>query len=407
MNQTQRNNHDSVKYEGQPLGAVWPHVILISLVFYSVFHSRVIIAPLLPEIEAQLGLGHAESGVIFLFISFGFSISLLCSGFIASRIHHNRLITLSSLLVGVFLVVSALSSTYWWLLAGLTGLGLSCGVYLPSGIASLTSLVRRQDWGKTLAIHQTAPNLAYVTAPILAELLSALLDWRLAFGLFGVISFGLGIIHFKFGRGGDFKSQSVSWSDLRSFFTNPALWVFIPLFSLAIGSNQGVFNISTLYLVAERGFTRIHSNTLISVSRAFAIFFPLLAGWLADRYGVKKVLIIIVAVSGVATLLFGWGPDWLVPSTLFVQAFFGSCFFTVGFAALSQTTDSEHRSLAVSLSVPAGHLFGGGLTPAMLGFLGDYGYFGTGIALLGILNVVGIFLVLRLRMPAATSQVPR
>ena len=398
MNPNQTVQPDTNASDGLPLGTAWPHVILISLVFFTVFHARMIIAPLLPEIEMELGVGHAESGVLFLFISLGFSISLLGAGFVSSRIPHNRLITLSAILVGIFLIVSALSSGYWWLLGGLAGVGLSCGVYLPSGIASLTSFVRKQDWGKTLAIHQMAPNLAYVTAPIFAELLSRLLNWRLAFGLFGIIALILGAIHYRFGRGGDFKSQAVSRSALRSFFTNPALWMFIPLFSLAIGCNQGVFNVSTIYLVAERGFTRIHSNTLISVSRACALIFPLAAGWLADRFGVKRILLAIVGISGISTLSFGWGPDGLVPASLFIQAFAGSCFFTVGFAALSRTTSSEHRSLAVSLSVPAGHLLGGGLAPALLSLLGEYGHFGTGIALLGGVTIGGIFLVLGLRV---------
>jgi len=36
--------------------------------------------------------------------------------------------------------------------------GISAGFYLPSGIAALTGLIRREDWGKAMAIHELAPN---------------------------------------------------------------------------------------------------------------------------------------------------------------------------------------------------------------------------------------------------------
>lgn len=45
------------------------------------------------------------------------------------------------------------------------GLGLAAGLYLPSGVAALTSFVRPRDWGKAVAMHEIAPNGGMVLAP--------------------------------------------------------------------------------------------------------------------------------------------------------------------------------------------------------------------------------------------------
>ena len=57
-------------------------------------------------------------------------------------------------------------------------IGLSAGFYLPSGIVILTDLVSREHWGKAIAFHELAPNLGFITAPLLVEALLGLASWR-------------------------------------------------------------------------------------------------------------------------------------------------------------------------------------------------------------------------------------
>jgi NNP family nitrate/nitrite transporter-like MFS transporter len=80
--------------------------------------------------------------------------------------------------VGGSLLAISLSDTLWGIQSGLILLGLSAGLYFPSGIATLTAMVNSKDWGKALGIHQVAPNLAFVAAPLLAEGLMLWFSWR-------------------------------------------------------------------------------------------------------------------------------------------------------------------------------------------------------------------------------------
>ncbi len=80
-------------------------------------------------------------------------------------------------------------------------LGLAGGFYLPSGIASLTGLVNQKDWGKVLGFHQLAPNLAYILAPLLAELVLTWHSWRMVLIIYGIASIGLALSYIKWGQG--------------------------------------------------------------------------------------------------------------------------------------------------------------------------------------------------------------
>ena len=79
----------------------------------------------MPTIEMDLNLSHSEAGSLFLFISCGYFIALLGSGFISSRLTHGRTIWLSALAVGLALMAIAFSHSKWSMRVGLfiTGLG--------------------------------------------------------------------------------------------------------------------------------------------------------------------------------------------------------------------------------------------------------------------------------------------
>jgi NNP family nitrate/nitrite transporter-like MFS transporter len=65
------------------------------------------------------------------------------------------------------------------------------------------------------------------------------------------------------------------------------------------------------------------------------------------------------------------------------------CFFPPAFSALSRIVQPNMRSTAAALAPPIAFLFGGGLLPTGLGFVGQRYSFGLGIVITGIVIVVG------------------
>ena len=143
------DSHTGAAPEAAKFSSFLGPILLLTNIFFLNFLSRIIFAPLLPRIQKDLTLSHVEAASLFLFITIGYSISLLGSGFISKRLRHRKTIVLSATAVGISLTGVALCDGVWTIRGGLLVLGLAAGLYLPSGIASLTALVSDQALGKS------------------------------------------------------------------------------------------------------------------------------------------------------------------------------------------------------------------------------------------------------------------
>ncbi|MGC8809802.1 MAG: hypothetical protein ACP5Q3_06085 [bacterium] len=106
-------------------------LFLLTTIFYLNFVSRVILAPLLPVIESDLGLGHGQAGSLFFYIACGYAIGLGGSGFVSSMLNHRRTIIVSIFLVGVSMLGISLSTSLWAIRFFLIICGIFAGLYLP------------------------------------------------------------------------------------------------------------------------------------------------------------------------------------------------------------------------------------------------------------------------------------
>ena len=368
-----------------PFRSHLPSLLYLTAIFFLNFLARVVLAPLMPAIERDLNVGHSEAGSFFLFISLGYCLGLLGSGFFSSRFTHRRTIILSSMAVGGSLLAVSLSHTLWWIRLGLILLGLSAGLYLPSGIVTLTAIVNSRDWGKALAVHELAPNLGFIAAPLLAEGLMVWFSWREVLALLGGAAFIVGVTFARFGKGGAFSGEIPSTKTLRVLLTCPSFWIMMALFGMAIGATIGVYTMLPLYLVTERGLERGWANTLIGLSRIAGLGVVFLAGWATDQLGPRRALGGVFLATGVATVLLGMSRGgWIIP-VLFLQPVLAGCFFPPGFAALSKIGPPQVRNVAVSLTIPVAFLLGAGAIPAGIGIMGEGGSFPLGIMLVGLL----------------------
>lgn len=379
------------------LGSNLPQLFFLAGIFFLNFFSRIIFAPLLPTIEQELHLGHKEAGVLFLLTSVGYSLALFGSGHFSSRVVHRKTIFFSTLGLGATLFALSVSHNPWTIRLDLFLLGMCAGLYLPSGMATLTSLIRPQDWGKAIAIHELAPNLSFVMAPFIAESFLRWSSWRWLMVLLGMASLILGVAFFWFGRGGNFFGQAPTPRVVRDLAKEPSFWIVMVFFGLGIGTSFGIYSMLPLYMVVERGMVRGWANTLIALSRVSGIVISLAAGLFVDRIGVKKTLLIFLLTTGTLTVLLGTAPgSWLVPC-IFLQPMVAVCFFPAGFTAISRIGPAGSRNVAISMAVPLGFILGGGVVPALIGWSGERISFSMGISAVGIITLSCIPLIRGLR----------
>lgn len=374
-----------------------PLLFLVGIFFIN-FLSRVILSPLMPTVERDLKIGHDEAGYFFFFITLGYCVGLFLSGFVSSRLKHRGAIILSSFAVGGALILVSAIRDPWGIRFGLFVMGMAAGLYLPSGISSLTSLVSQRHWGKALAIHELAPNLGFIVAPILTEVLLGWCSWQGILIVIGVASLIAGWVFVLWGKGGDFSGEAPNLKTLKSILKEPSFLLMMVFFALGVGSSFGVYSMVPLYLVSEKGMDRTWANTLLALSRISPLATSFLAGWMTDRLGVKQTLKAVFLTAGVATAMIGIVPvSWIVP-VIFLQPILATAFFPAGFAALARIGSPHIKNVAISLTVPLGFLIGGGAGTAGLGLAGEAGLFSHGFILFGGLISAGAALVQYLKL---------
>jgi len=364
----------------------------LTTIFFFNFLARLALAPLLPVIEKDLGLGHAGAGSFFTMIALGYAIGLFASGYLTSKLTFRQTIALSAVAIGCGFFLIAASRSLWAIRIGLFLAGIPAGIYLPSGITTITSSISPAHWGKAIAIHELAPSLAYMATPLIVEGLLIFFPWQGVLALIGGVSLFMGLSFLRFGRGGDFRGEAPTPGNIRLLIVKPAFWIMVVLFSLAIAFSMGLYSMMTLYLVAERGIDRGLANTLVGLSRLPVLIIAPLSGWVSDRFGPKPTMRVALLFSGITTILLGVLPDRWMIAMLFLQPILMVCFFPAGFTVLSRIVPAGSRNLSVSLTLLISSLIGGGLIPIALGLFGDEGAFNLAFVIIGIVILLSVFL---------------
>jgi NNP family nitrate/nitrite transporter-like MFS transporter len=363
-------------------------ILFLTALFYLNFTARIILAPLLPVIEADLGIGHGEAGSLFLYIACGSGLGLAGSGFVSSRLTHRSTLSLSIIMIGAALAAISGTASLALMRGGLVVGGIFVGFYMPSAIATLTGVSSQEHWGKGLAVHELAPNLGFITVPLLAEGLLNFISWRGSLALVGGACILMGFLFLLFGKGGKHKGDPPRLESMGKIVKSPSYWVMISLFIVSIGASVGIYSMIPLFLVNEMGMDRPWANSLIGFSRVFGIAVLFLSGWITNRFGAKNSMTFFLLATGIFTLLFGAlrGP-MLTPVIMFLQAASVACLFPVGFTVLSLLFPLQLRGVAVSLVMLVAFSLGGGLLPSAIGHWAEAFSFSSAFALFGILSL--------------------
>jgi NNP family nitrate/nitrite transporter-like MFS transporter len=374
-----------------------PIIILTVLVFFN-FLSRGLFSPLLPLIEEDFNISHAQAGRLFLIMSVSFGVCMIFSGFISKRLYHRGVIVLYEALLGLSLILCALSRNYLVFQICVGFLGVSAGLYAPSGLASVTTLAHEKHWGKALGIHELGPNLGLIVAPLLVGFTTPHLPWRLLMVFVGCANWLNGIVYVVWGRGGRFRGEPPHLGNLKPIVRSLTFWIIVLYFVLAASSAMGAYSILPTYLISEKGLNPSAVHTVVGLSRVTAIVVILTAGYLVDKVRIKLLLTVIFAIAGVFALLLGLlEGTWLLVAVFF-QPMIIAAFFPIANSAISTIAPPQTRNIAFSLVIPFAAAIGVGVTPSLMGLLGEEGKFYLGFILLGAVTLASMVLIPLLRV---------
>jgi len=365
-----------------------PALLLLTGVFFVNFLSRTVLGPLLLPTSERLGVSLATAAQAFVALSIGYSTAVFGAGFLSSRIGHHRTICLCLFLLGGSLLGISRTTTLGGLLSWVLILGLGAGLYMPSGVTTITTVTPQSGWSRAFALHEMAPNLSFVLAPFVVELADRLGAATMTFAWIGWASLAMGILYAWRGPRIERLGVAPRLAALRPLVQNLSFWAVVVLFVITVGVEVGVYSVIPAYLVHDRGLSEAAANTFLGASRVVSLVVLPWMGWITERFGLVRTLTICMLGVSLATCVAGVGPLPMSLALLTLQPLLAVCFFPVGFAVLARVVRREESDLSVSLAVTCTSLLGSGLLPATLAAWGEragfaWAFLGFGVASLG------------------------
>ena len=339
--------------------------------------------------EIDLHLDHAQASSLLSFVSFGMGAGMLLSGFLLSVIPPRRMICISLVGTGISLFFLSRAGGLDEIRLLFALLGVTCGLYLPSALATLGTLVRFESWSMAVSVHELAPAVSFITAPILAESMAAVYGWQGVMQFMGGASACVGVLFFIWGTGGVAPVERPSLGGAIVGLRQPVFWVFIWLFGLSMGAEFAPYSVLPLSLTSEQGLGSMEASHLLSISRIPAPFMVLVGGWAVGFLGVRRSLFLFLAVQSLSLLALGVplkiaGVVGMLAAML-LQAMSASFVFPALFTLFAESFPRNQQPLLLSLSLPVASCLGGGLVPYLLGLSGEYVTFSFGYSLFGLM----------------------
>lgn len=338
--------------------------------------------PLFPLLREQLDISYAALGLLVTMFNVATGGAQVPAGFLVDRFGARRLLLLGLALMGGAMTALGFAPSYGLMLVLITIAGIGNSVFHPADYAIMSASIDRGWLGRAFSIHTFAGYVGFMLAPAGMITLAALLGWRGALTVAGLLAFMvLGamliwghLLHDDEHRGGRARREASPVGSKKLLLTTPIMLLF-GFYMLNAMFNSGVQSFSVTALNELHGIDLAFANIILSGFLIMSSSGVLLGGMVADRTR-RYVVITVGAFSTIAILMLAVGLLPL-PGVLMLAAF-----SLVGLLQGSVRTSRDMMVRKVTPPGATGRVFafvmtglnvGGAITPVLFGLLLDHG----------------------------------
>ncbi len=359
--------------------------------FFSHFYL-IVLPPLFPLLEAELGVGYAALGLLLTLPNLASMVLQTPVGFLVDRFGALRPLVIGLIVMAGAVAGAGVVPSYGALVVFTVLMGVGNSVFHPADYASLSARIDPGRLGRAFSIHSFAGNLGWALAPVVVIFLTALWNWHVALITVGLFGVGVALVILTQGQEIDGRAAAKDLpaastaapasaaaprrrGGLSLLFSAPILLLFayMMMSSVASGGLNG-FTVTTL--VELHGAELVTANAALTALLAASALGVLVGGVLADRTQ-RHDLILSVGFFVAAAILVAIG---LISMPL---AAIIAAMAVVGLArgAIQPSRDMMVRKVAPDGQVGAvfgfvttGMNVGGALAPVFFGWLVDEGH---------------------------------
>jgi MFS family permease len=280
---------------------------------HAVIHAQSALMPLIyPIVVTQFSLDARDIGLfIAITTAVGGSMQLFY-GFLTRWVARPALLAGGQLLFGTSLLLSGLTHSFGQLLAMISVMRIGGSPQHVVGNALLSDVYPPERRGFAISAHISGGNVGTVLVPFIGLGLISTVGWQATLALFGLPALVTGaLIAWKVREDGvAYRAQARnagSWrGQLGEVLRRRDLRLILGASLIAAGG-RGLDIVAPFMLLYLRGPLGIGEGTtamLYALLLVGAVVGPLLAGWLSDRFGRQRTLIVYYLLSAVGILAF-------------------------------------------------------------------------------------------------------
>lgn len=369
---------------------------VLVLSYMSVYFHRMAPGVVSAELMASFQTSATALGSLAAMYYYIYTIMQIPAGVLADTLGNRASVTVGNVIAGVGSIAFATAETIELASIGRFMVGLGVSVIFVGLMKNNTVWFRDKIYGLVSGATILMGNLGSVLA---AKPLSALLNiwsWRDIFIVMGLMSLLLAVLTYLFvrnrpedagfpsiremdGMTSHAERQQHWFHDLMTVIKNISVW---PGFWINFGMAGGLFAFAGLWgiplLRDSFGMSRDEASLYTTITLVSLAVGTLLAGWISDRIGLRKPVIlssaVIYAFSWLALIYIPWQPGWLA-MILFVLIGLTSGGFVVTYPCAKEVTRPALSGMAISL-VNTGLFLGAAIMQPLFGWVLDLGWDG-------------------------------
>ena len=338
-------------------------------------------------VASEFGLSPAQKGLMTAIPLLGGSILRLVLGYLTDSIGARK-----AGLIGMAATFLPLLGGWLWAgsISGVYALGLCLGV---AGASFAVALPMASRWyppehqGLAMGIAG-AGNSGTILATLFSPRLAEAFGWHAVFGLAMIPLAAVAAFFLLFAKDAPSRPAAPGWSDYLSLFKERDTYLFSLFYSVTFGGFVGLASFLSILLRDQYAVSKVHAGDLTALCVFAGSFIRPVGGFLADRIGGVRMLMLVYAAVAALAL----GVAQLPALTLTVLLFFlmMAC-LGAGNGSVFQLVPQRFGArvgIATGIFGAAGGI-GGFLLPTALGWLKQAaGSYGAGLALFASLSAL-------------------
>ncbi|WP_434665482.1 MFS transporter [Paraburkholderia sp. A3BS-1L] len=355
-------------------------VTLLALGFGLVGLDRWLIAPLFPSIMQDLNLNAQDVGNCIGILGLSWGVFAAVMGGMSDKVGRRKVLIPAIIAFSLLSGFSGLAGGFASLLAVRALMGVAEGSFCPTSFAATADASHPKRRGFNLGVQQSGFALfGLALSPIIATQLLGVMSWRWVFALVSVPGLILGLLMYHVIREPKAIATPESGEHARGHWRDVIRSRNIPVAMVALFcAMTGVFVLGAMLPLYLTQYLKLDTQHMGVVASAIGF------GGFVGQFGLPGLsdllgrrLASVIGFVGTAVMLIVFRGLGAQPLELFAVLFAAS-FFTLGLVSLlsgpvaTEAAPLGMVSTSIGLVVGAGEIFGGGVAPALAGFVASH-----------------------------------